>query len=107
MGFPRTADEADDPYWTLGVGRGVRRRRYCLQVSIAVRATRSLEGGSAVRALLADFGFAVSALAALAITAFFAFVLDALLQLVAAVLALGLFTALMERFVRSNSGRRR
>jgi hypothetical protein len=59
-----------------------------------------------MRALLTDFGFAVSVLVAVAITAFFAFVLDASPQLVAAMLALGVFTAVMEHFSRSNAGRK-
>jgi hypothetical protein len=34
MGSPKTADEADDSYRALGVGRGLPWRHYCLQVSV-------------------------------------------------------------------------
>ncbi len=60
-----------------------------------------------MRALLKDSGFAISVLVAVGVTAFFAFVLDASSELVAAMLVLGLFTALMEHRMRSESRHRR
>jgi hypothetical protein len=64
-------------------------------------------GGSAMRAPLTDYGFTVSVLVAVFITAIFAFVLDAPLPLVATLLVLGFVTALLEHFFHSDNERRR
>jgi hypothetical protein len=60
-----------------------------------------------LRALLTNYGFTVSVLVAVVITAIFAFVFDAPPPLVEAMLALGIFTALMEHFLQSDDGQRR
>jgi hypothetical protein len=115
MGSPKTADEADDSYRTLGVGRSVPRHHYCLQASVvgecsngarlsALACAGAFAGGLAMRALLTNYGFTVSVLVGVAITAIFAFVFDAPLPLVEAMLALGFFTALIEHFLRSDEG---
>jgi membrane protein implicated in regulation of membrane protease activity len=54
-----------------------------------------------VRDLLADFGLTTSVFLAVAITAAFAFIFDAPLQLVGSMLVMGLFTAVAEYRMRS------
>jgi uncharacterized membrane protein YjjB (DUF3815 family) len=55
-----------------------------------------------MRALLANYGFIVSVLVAMLVTAVFAFVFEAPLPLVAIMLVLGVLTALMEQFFQSS-----
>jgi hypothetical protein len=54
-----------------------------------------------VRELLADFGFTISIFLAVAITAGFAFILEAPLQLVLSMLVMGRVTANLEYVMRS------
>jgi hypothetical protein len=54
-----------------------------------------------MKTLLGDYGFIVSILVAVVIVAIFAFVFHAPLWLVAALLVLGLFTALVEYSLHS------
>jgi hypothetical protein len=54
-----------------------------------------------VRRLFADLGFTISVFLAVTITAAFAFVFDAPLQLVISMLVMGLFTAIAEYRMRS------
>ena len=108
MESPATADEADDSYRTLGVGGSavasftskhpvtngrrtsrVGRRRY-------VRVF--LEG--LMRELWADTGFTISVLVAVAITAGFAFIFEAPLELVTIMLVMGLVTAILEHVMQ-------
>jgi hypothetical protein len=56
-----------------------------------------------VRALLTNHGFTISVLAAIVVVACFAFVFGASQQLVAALLILGIFTAVVEYVLRSRS----
>ena len=58
-----------------------------------------------MRRLMGDPGFTVSVFSAVAITAVFAFFLDAPSSLVAAMLVLGLFTALIEHHLHSSHRR--
>ena len=60
-----------------------------------------------MRGLTDYYGFGVSVLVAVLITAVFAFVFDAPTPLVAVMLVLGFFTALMEQFFRSDERGRR
>lgn len=59
-----------------------------------------------MRALLTNYGFIVSVLVAVAMTAIFAFVFHASKELVTGLLALGILTALTEYVFRSSSGRK-
>jgi hypothetical protein len=106
MGSPlTTADEADDSY------RALWRRWELARVPTATKlllpAARPgeafLRAEVAMRAMFGNHGFTLSVLAAVAVTAFFAFVFEASQQLVATLLVLGLFTALMEYMMRSKS----
>ena len=54
-----------------------------------------------VRELFADFGFTISIFLAVAITAGFAFILEAPLQLVVSMLVMGPATAILEYVMRS------
>ena len=59
-----------------------------------------------VRALLTSHGFTISVFVAVAITAMFAFVLEASPELVATLVVLGILTAVAEHVLRSRSERR-
>jgi hypothetical protein len=54
-----------------------------------------------VRELFADFGFTISIFLAVTITAGFAFILEAPLQLVVSMLVMGTVTAILEYVMRS------
>ena len=56
-----------------------------------------------MRALLTNHGFTISVFVAVAITAMFAFVLEASQELVATLLVLGILTAAAEHVFRSSS----
>ena len=56
-----------------------------------------------MRALLTNHGFTISVFVAVAITAIFAFVLEASQELVATLLVLGILTAAAEHVFRSSS----
>jgi hypothetical protein len=56
-----------------------------------------------MRALLTNHGFTISVFVAVAITAMFAFVLEASQELVATLLILGILTAAAEHVFRSSS----
>jgi hypothetical protein len=58
-----------------------------------------------MRALLTSHGFTISVFVAVAITAMFAFVLEASQELVATLLVLGILTAAAEHVFRSSSER--
>ena len=58
-----------------------------------------------MRALLTNHGFTISVFVAVAITAMFAFVLEASQELVATLLVLGILTAAAEHVFRSSSER--
>src|SRR5882757_3577288 len=96
---PATADEADDSYRTLGVGRsspGSHDTQAFGFVRVAdghVGRSRLFERGCRMRALLTDHGFTISVFIAVAITAIFAFVLEASQELVATLLISGILTA--------------
>jgi hypothetical protein len=57
-----------------------------------------------MRALFEDYGFTISIFIAVLITAIFAFVFGADTQLVSAMLILGVYSALIEYFLRSKTG---
>jgi hypothetical protein len=112
MESPVTADEADDSYQTLGVGRSLpsshdTSRKF---VDAAERAAWTVHAWSSeehcLRALLANHGFTISVFVAVAITAMFAFVLEASPELVATLVVLGILTAVAEHVLRSRSERR-
>jgi hypothetical protein len=54
-----------------------------------------------VRGLVVDFGFSISVFLTVAITAAFAFVFDAPLEVVVSMLVMGVFTAIAEYRMRS------
>ena len=85
MESPVTADEADDSYRTLGVGRS----SPCSHDTGHARSNEELY----LRALLTNHGFTISVFVAVAITVTFAFVFEAPPELVATVLVLGILTA--------------
>jgi pheromone shutdown protein TraB len=58
-----------------------------------------------MRGLMGNLGFTVSVLSAVAMTAAFVFFLEAPLSLAAAILVLGLFTALIEHHLHSRPRR--
>jgi hypothetical protein len=68
------------------------------------RARHVLERGLVMKALLCNHGFAVSIPVAVVIVTVFAFVFRAPSSLVAALLVLGLFTALTEYNLHSRGG---
>ena len=59
-----------------------------------------------LRELLTNHGFTISVFVAVAITAMFAFVFEASQELVAALMVLGILTAVAEHVLRSDSERR-
>jgi hypothetical protein len=59
-----------------------------------------------LRDLLTNHGFTISVFVAVAITAMFAFVLEASPELVARLVVLGILTAVAEHVLRSRSERR-
>ena len=106
MESPVTADEADDSYRTLGVGRSSpgshdTKQRFARVAGGSCHAWFYEE--HCLRALLANHGFTISVFFAVAITAMFAFVFDASQELIATLLILGILTALAEYVFRLNS----
>jgi hypothetical protein len=59
-----------------------------------------------MRALLTNHGFTIAVFAAVAVTAMFAFVLEASQELAATLLILGILTAVAEHVIRSISEHR-
>ena len=109
MESPATADEADDSYRTLGVGRSLPGSHDTKQ-SICPCGREAASTGHAwsneehcLRALLANHGFTISVFFAVAITAMFAFVFEASQELVATLLVLGVLTAVAEYVFGSSS----
>jgi hypothetical protein len=109
MESPVTADEADDSYRTLGVGRSLpsshdTRQKIC---PVALKAARTSHAWSneelCVRALLTSHGLTISVFVAVAITAMFAFVFEAAPEFVPILLVLGILTAAAEHVMRSSS----
>jgi hypothetical protein len=70
-----------------------------------VNRSRVFEWGCRMRELLTNHGFTISVFVAVAITAMFAFVLEAPQELVATLLILGILTAVAEHLIRSISER--
>jgi hypothetical protein len=111
MESPVTADEADDSYRTLGVGRSLPSSHdtssKCARP--AERSRREVARFSeehCLRELLANHGFTISVFCAVAITAMFAFVFEASQELVVTLLVFGILTALAEHVFRSSSERK-
>ena len=77
MESPVTADEADDSYRTLGVGRSLPSSHDTKQKFARAKAARTGHAWSneelCVRALLTNHGLTISVFIAVAITAIFAF----------------------------------
>ena len=112
MESPVTADEADDSYRTLGVGRSLPGSHDTKQQFTRV-ATKAAWAGHAwsneercLRALLTSHGFTISVFVALAITVTFAFLFEAPKEIVATLMVLGILTAVAESALRSGSERR-
>jgi hypothetical protein len=83
MESPVTADEADDSYRTLGVGRSLPGSHDTKQqfVRVAEKAARAgyawSNGERRLRTLLTSHGFTISVFVAVAITVIFAFLFEA------------------------------
>ena len=109
MESPVTADEADDSYRTLGVGRSLpgshdTKQKFACVARKAARASHAWSNEElCVRALLTNHGFTISVFVAVAITAVFALVFEAAPELVTALLVLGILTAAAEYVMRSSS----
>ncbi len=108
-GPPVIADKADDSYRALGVG-GSNIPSFPSKHPMANGQHLNSAGPGCyvrvclevlVRGVFADFGFTISVFLAVAITAAFAFVFDAPLQLVVSMLVMGLFTEIAEHRMRS------
>lgn len=107
MESPVTADEADDSYRTLGVGRSLPGSHDTKQ-QISPRGRKGRVDDSrvvneelCVRALLTNHGFTISVFVAVAITVMYAYVFEASQELVATLLVLGILTAVAEYAIRS------
>ena len=107
MESPVTADEADDSYRTLGVGRSLPGSPRHQAVNFPARprgpCSRVVDEELRVRALLTSHGFTISVFVAVAVTAMYAYVFEASQELVATLLVLGLLTAVAEHVFRSSS----
>jgi hypothetical protein len=109
MESPVTADEADDSYQTLGVGRSLpsshdtSSKFACAAEKAAWTSHAWFSEERCLRELLKNHGFTISVFVAVAITAMFAFVFEASQELVATLTILGILTAVAEYVFRLNS----
>jgi hypothetical protein len=109
MESPATADEADDSYRTLGVGRSLPGSHDTKQQFTRVARKAAWAGHAwsneerCLRALLTSHGFTISVFVAVAITATFAFLFEAPQEIVATLMVLGILTAVAESVLRSGS----
>jgi len=109
MESPVTADEADDSYRTLGVGRSLPSSHdtssefACAAEKAAWTSHAWSSEERCLRELLTNHGFTIAVFVAVAITAMFAFVFEASQELVATLMVLGILTAMAEYVLRSGS----
>jgi|ERR1700722_19120693 hypothetical protein len=107
MESPVTADEADDSYRTLGVGRSLpsshdtSSKFACAAEKAAWTSHAWSSEERCLRELLTNHGFTISVFVAVA--TMFAFVFEASQELVATLMVLGILTAVAEHVLRSGS----
>jgi hypothetical protein len=109
MESPATADEADDSYRTLGVGRSLPSSHDTKQkiTCVAEKATWTVHAWSCeercLRELPTNHGFTISVFFAVAIAATSTYSFEASRELVATLPVLGILTAMAQYVFRSTS----